>query len=172
MSPTPPAPSGFEHAKELRLSVEGQLADLVQEYSAPIRELECALSRCDGASKGAAFVSEKLALDERIAHRSAVDYDKWLLGTIALRPCRAREHIFARTRLPLKEHGGNGGSDALKHAENRAHGQPSTYRLAEVRLVARQYLDVATAPTENDLDLTHFEHRAGGDPRLGAPIPL
>ena len=57
----------LEHAQQLRLHVEGQLADLVEEQRAAVGVLERALARRDGAGERAALVPEELALDERVA---------------------------------------------------------------------------------------------------------
>ena len=69
----------LEHAQELRLDRERQLADLVEEERAAVRRLERARLRRDGAGERAALVAEQLALEEVLRDRRAVDDAKRLL---------------------------------------------------------------------------------------------
>src|SRR5262249_48092116 len=69
----------LEHAQELRLHVERQLANFVEEDRAPVGKLEGPLSGVDRPGERAAFVAEELALDERVADRAAVDDQEGLL---------------------------------------------------------------------------------------------
>ncbi len=55
----------LEHAEELRLKPEGDLADLVQEEGAPRRQLEAPDLARDGPRERALLVAEEFALDER-----------------------------------------------------------------------------------------------------------
>src|SRR2546422_1109668 len=54
----------LEHAKQLRLEVQRQVTDLVEEERAAVRELEAADPACDGTGEGATLVAEELALQE------------------------------------------------------------------------------------------------------------
>src|SRR5207302_1749368 len=54
----------LEHAQELRLEVERQVADLVQEERAVVRELEAPDPSRDGTGERAPLVAEQLALEE------------------------------------------------------------------------------------------------------------
>ena len=62
----------LQHAQQLGLDVGGQIADLVEEDRAAVRQLETALAHRDRAGKGAALVSEQLALDQRRRQGGAV----------------------------------------------------------------------------------------------------
>ena len=53
----------LEHAQQLGLDAERQLADLVEEDGAAVRRLEEALAVAIGAGEGAAHVAEQLGLD-------------------------------------------------------------------------------------------------------------
>ena len=57
----------LEHAQQLGLQVDGQLADLVQEHRAAVGGLEHALARRHRAGEGAALVTEQLALEQAAA---------------------------------------------------------------------------------------------------------
>ncbi len=55
----------LQHPQQLRLHLERQLADLVEEERAAVGDLEAAERALDGAGEGALLVAEQLALDER-----------------------------------------------------------------------------------------------------------
>ena len=63
----------LQHAQQLRLQLERQLADLVEEHGAAVRQLEAADLAGVRAGEGAALVAEQLALDQRRRQRRAVD---------------------------------------------------------------------------------------------------
>ena len=63
----------LEHAKQLRLEFERQLADLVEKERAAVGELEAAHLRGVRTGERAALTSEELALDQRARQRRAVD---------------------------------------------------------------------------------------------------
>src|SRR5262249_6790199 len=66
----------LEHAKQLGLQLERQLADLVEEDRAAVCQLEASSLRDVRAGEGASFAAEQLALDQRRRQRAAVDHDK------------------------------------------------------------------------------------------------
>src|SRR5207244_2404530 len=73
----------LDHAQELRLKMRRQLADLVQEERAGVREGEDARPRRNGARERAANVTEDLALHQPLGDRGAVEGDE---GAVAPRP--------------------------------------------------------------------------------------
>ena len=79
----------LERAQELRLQLERQLADLVEEERAAVGALEGAGDAGDGAGEGAALVAEELALDQRRRHGAAVDDDERLAARARLARCSA-----------------------------------------------------------------------------------
>src|SRR5207253_6290238 len=66
----------LEHAKQLRLEVQRQVADLVEEEGAAVCELEAADPSRDGTGEGAALVAEELALQEAGGDGGAVELDE------------------------------------------------------------------------------------------------
>src|SRR2546423_1853450 len=68
--------SELEHAQQLRLQLERQLADLVEEQRAAARALERAGAPAIGAGERALLVAEELALDQRRRQRCAVDREE------------------------------------------------------------------------------------------------
>ena len=55
--------AGLQHAQELRLQAQVELADLVEKQRSTVRDLEAAAAAIRGASERPAFVAEKDALD-------------------------------------------------------------------------------------------------------------
>src|SRR5437016_7327285 len=66
----------LQYAKELRLEVERQVADLVQEERALVRELEAPDPSSDGTRERAPFVPEELALEETGGDGGTVELDE------------------------------------------------------------------------------------------------
>jgi hypothetical protein len=66
----------LEHAQELRLKLERQLANLVEKDRAAMCSLERAGATPVGSCKGTAFVAEQLGLDEVFVDGPAVDDDE------------------------------------------------------------------------------------------------
>ena len=66
----------LEHAQQLRLQLQRQLADLVEEHRAAVGALEHAGAPLGGAGERALLVPEQLRLDQRRRHRRAVDHDE------------------------------------------------------------------------------------------------
>src|SRR5581483_9875325 len=95
----------LEHAEQLRLRLEGQLADLVEEERAAVGQLEAADAPRVGPREGALLVPEQLALDERRRERGAVALDERAVPPRAPAVQRAREDALAGPRLSGDEHG-------------------------------------------------------------------
>ncbi len=66
----------LERAQQLGLQRRRELADLVEEHRAAVGDLEPPLLERDGAGEGAFFVTEELALEQRLGQRGAVHGDK------------------------------------------------------------------------------------------------
>ena len=69
----------LERAQQLRLQVERQLAELVEEQRAAVGLLEQAGARHHRAGEAALLVAEQLALDQVRRHRAAVEHDELVL---------------------------------------------------------------------------------------------
>ena len=93
----------LQHAQQLGLQVERQIADLVEEQRAAVRELEASLPRGDRAGERAAGMAEQLAFDQGRRQRRAVDDDERVRAARAARgespartaPCRCRSRRAA-----------------------------------------------------------------------------
>src|SRR5690606_23175923 len=94
----------LERAQELRLQIEGQLPDLVEEDRSPLRRLERADAALARAGERAALVPEELALEQARGDRSAVDDDEGPVGARALLVDRLGDALLAGPGLAGHEH--------------------------------------------------------------------
>src|SRR3990170_7988465 len=62
----------LKHAQELRLQVQGKVADLVEEESPPVGQLKTPLARSYGAGERAFFMAEQFRFEKRFGKRRAV----------------------------------------------------------------------------------------------------
>ena len=112
----------LEHAQQLGLQVDGQLADLVEEHRAAVGRLEHALARRHGARERAALVAEQLALQQVGRHRAAVDDQERLVAARAAVVNRLGGDLLAGAGLALQQDGGLAARRLAEHVEHRLHG--------------------------------------------------
>ncbi len=118
-------------AQELRLELERQLADLVEEHGAAVGGLEGADALAIRAREGAAHVPEELALDEVRRDRAAVDDDERLVGPRPALEDLRRDELLAGAALALDEHVDVARRDLLEEGEELAHGDAGAGERAE-----------------------------------------
>jgi len=87
----------FDHSKELRLELKGELSDFVEEDRPRAGYLEQAPFERSRVGEGARLVAEELALEEGLRDCGAVDGDEWLSRALARRVDSAREQLLAST---------------------------------------------------------------------------
>src|SRR5262249_43045962 len=109
----------LEHAQDLRLQIERELADLVEEDRAARCGFEGALARSDRAGEGAALVTEELAFEKLRGNRAAVDDDERPVAPHALAVDRLRRRFFSGARFTFDEHGRVARRSALEKLEQR-----------------------------------------------------
>ena len=101
----------LQHPKQLDLDFFGQLAHLVQEDRAPVRELESAGPPSDCSGEGAALVPEQFSLDEGRRQCPAVHDDEGLVAAATLPVHGARDELLAGAGFARHQHCGVGGSN-------------------------------------------------------------
>ena len=87
----------LEHAQQLHLQRQRQLADLVEEERAAVGRLEETRLVADGAGEGALHVAEELGLEQVLRDRRAVDRDEGARSARSLSAWIAR----ATSSLPV-----------------------------------------------------------------------
>ena len=113
-------PALLEHAQELGLQAERQLADLVEEQRAAVGHLEAAGLLFGRAGERALLVAEQLALDQRLGERGAVDGDARTLRAARRAVDRARDHLLAGAGLAAEQDRRVARADALDELDARA----------------------------------------------------
>jgi hypothetical protein len=111
----------LEHAQELGLKLSRQLAELVQEERAVVRQLEKPGARVRCAGEGASFVSEELAFDQGRSDGPAIEDDVRVVGSRARAMNGVRHDVFAGSRFALDEEGDFRGSNPRQIRHERAH---------------------------------------------------
>ena len=170
LAPPPHAaePSGLQHPQQLRLQIEGQLADLVEDQRAPRGFLEPTRAARPGAGEGAPLVAKQLAFCQLPRQRAAVHRDERTLRVGAELVQRAGEQLLAGSALSAEEHRHAGGGDQPGARDCRPQRRVFTDDGRERR---RRLVSSAHAPSCR-------RARAGGcdaledmGNRLGAPTP-
>src|SRR6266403_5419531 len=95
----------LQHTEELRLQLEGDLADLVEEQRAAVRELEASDPLCDRAGECAALVTEQLALEQGRWDGRAIELDERAPAATAGVVNCARNQLLPGSGLPEDENG-------------------------------------------------------------------
>ena len=102
---------GLDGAEQLHLHGGGDLADLVQEQHALVRDLEQAGLAHDRAGERALLVAEQLALQQAFRHGGAVDGDEGLRGARARGVDGPGDQLLAGAAFALDEDGQVGARD-------------------------------------------------------------
>ena len=95
----------LQHAQQLGLDRQRQLAHLVEKQAAAIGQLELAAALAHGPGKGATHMTEQLALHQRIGQRRTVDTDQRALRTWRSRVDRLSHQLLANPGLASDQHG-------------------------------------------------------------------
>ena len=132
----------FEHAEELRLQLDGNLADFVEEERPAVGQLPGSEAPLLGAGEGSALVTEHLALDERGGNGRAVDGDERLVAARAELMDGAGHHLLAGAALAGDHHAGLGRS----HLLHQLHRAPHRGRVAHQPDAG---IDLAQAPAQD-----------------------
>ena len=111
----------LQHAQQLGLHDERQLADLVEEERATARGLDAPRTGPIGPGERAALMAEELALQQLALEHSAVDGDEGLLAARALLVDRARHDLLAGARFAEQQHGGRAWCNALHRLGHAGH---------------------------------------------------
>ncbi len=121
----------LEDPQELRLQVQGELADLVEEDRPAVRPLEGALSILVRAGEGTPLVTEELRLDEVPAERPTIDDHEGAGRATARVVERAGGEVLAGAGLAVDEHAQLGRRDALEDPEDAPHDGALAHQTAE-----------------------------------------
>ena len=112
----------LQHAKQLGLDRQGELADLIEERGASVRCFEQTGLLAQGPPECAWLVTEELALDDRGRQRGAID---WKKRAWAARSGRLMNRLWRRFSFPTpvspRRAPSAAGCDALDHLIESSH---------------------------------------------------
>jgi hypothetical protein len=139
----------LEHPQQLDLRREVDVADLVEEQRAALRQLEPPLLARLRARERALLVPEELRLDQRVRQRRAADLEKRLLGARGAVMDGVGDELLARPRFAADGHRGVGPRHPrdllvhLAHRPARADDAREVVALAEFLAQVRVLVDQA-----------------------------
>ena len=114
-APEPLELARLQHAQQLRLHIQRQFADLVEEEGRAVRDLEAADLARQGAGEGALLPAEQFAFHEPGRQRGAVDLDHHVAAARAEPVDGLGDEFLAGAGLAAHEHRGVRGRDLLHH---------------------------------------------------------
>src|SRR5439155_994512 len=174
----------LERPEELRLEVQAQRADLVQEDRAAVSQLEFAELPGVGARERPLLVAEQLGLDQRVGNGGDVHGDEGLVAALAPAVDRARDQLLARPALARDQHGRRRVGEprnqlidlhhlgVAPHQALEARARPGLGRVARQRRAQTQHLTLERALLERALgkqeDIVDVEGL--GEVVVGAPL--
>ena len=132
----------LQDAQQLRLELERNVADLVEEERSAVGELEPADLLRDRAGERAALVAEELALEKPGGNRGAVHFDERprLAGRQLVD--RPGDELLTRSGLAANQHGRRSRADGLDLREDGLQRRRLADDLFEVVLAAQLVLEV------------------------------
>src|SRR5438876_2269562 len=143
----------LEHPQQLRLQLERDVADLVEEERSAVGQLETADPLRDGPGESAALVAEELALEQPRRDGGAVDLDERPPSAPAQVVKGAGDQLLAGARLAADEHGRVGRRDRLRLVQHAFQRRGLTDDVLEVVLGADLVLEVDLLRGELVLEL-------------------
>ena len=111
----------LQDPQHLDLKLGTHVPDLVEKDRPAVGQFELARRVGNGARKGAAAVAEKLALEQALGGRSAVDRHEGLAAAWRALVDQAREHALARPGLPVQQNRGVADGGLLHDAQDALH---------------------------------------------------
>src|SRR5262249_22974911 len=108
----------LQDAEKLRLKIEREVTDLVEEDRSVRGELEASGPIARGARERAAYMPEELALEHLAGDGAAVHLDERAVRASAAPVDLARDELLAGARFAEDEHAGVGRSDEIDLRED------------------------------------------------------
>ena len=151
----------LQHAQQLHLGGERDVADLVEEDGAAVGGVEEALLVALRAGEGALHVAEELRLEERLGEGAAVQGHEGMALARAAGVEGAGHQLLAGAALAGDEHRGGAVGHRVDHPRHLAHGRGVAHQpLARDALALAQGALQLPVAIEERLALGRLGHRA------------
>ena len=112
----------LDRAQQLRLQIQSQVANFVEEERAAVGPLELADLLAHGAGERALLVAEQHRLDELLRDRREVHGDERAIGRLALAMQAPREELLAGAALAQDQDGRRKARHATDEVDDFVHG--------------------------------------------------
>src|SRR5439155_21400494 len=123
----------LDRAQDLRLKVDRELADFVEQDRSTRGRLERASPRGRCPGECTSLVDEELALEKGRGKRAAIDDHERSILSPPLPMTGLGGSFFSRTRFALDENGGFARRGSSQKSEERVHGLGPAHHAAELR---------------------------------------
>ena len=143
--------AGLQHAQQLGLALQREIADLVEEQRAAVGRLETSLAHFGRARVGAGFGAEQLGLHQILRQRADVDLDERTAAHARVRLDDRRQHFLAGAVRPGDEHGHVGGGNVRGLRDHIAHRLALEHEPAQVELLRQRGARLGTTPRRSIL---------------------
>ena len=110
----------LQHAQQLRLQRQRNVADFVEKDRPAFRHLEFSRTRFDPGGD-AALDAEEFRLQQRLRQRGAIDRDERSVFARRVAVNETRHHLFASSRLAANQHAGLRIGDARDEIDDALH---------------------------------------------------
>ena len=111
----------LQHAQQLGLQREGQVADLIDEDRAVVRFFKSSAAALVCAGECAAFVAEQFGVDQCVWERANRKSHKRFICARAQAVDGISNHLLARAAFTCDQHGGLHASDLVNHVVHAGH---------------------------------------------------
>ena len=170
----------LQHAQQLDLRREVDVADLIEKQRAALREFEAPFLARLGAGERPLLVAEEFRLDQAVGQRRAADLDERLLGAQRAVVDRVGDQFLARARFAADQRGGVGAGHLRDLLEDLPHRTAAADQVREV-VAFTQFLpqvrvlvdQVALVFLDQTMDLHRLrDHRRDNAEKLGAAVEV
>src|SRR5579863_10221550 len=126
----------LQDAQKLRLKLERDFSDLIEEDRPAMGQLKASYSLADRAREGAFFMAEKLALQQSRGNGCAIQFHEGIRFSRAEIVHGSSNQFLARARLAIDQHSGVGRRDGLNLSQNKLQSLAVSDDVLEMKLAA------------------------------------
>lgn len=136
--------NGFllKDAEQFYLGGRGDVADFVEKDSSSVGDLKSAFSHGKGSGKRALFVTEQLALDDRLRKRGTVEFHECGVSPVAGLMDRMGGELFSGSTFAAQQDSGVAGCDLFDMPVDHAHGTTVANHVTRLEVIGDMLLEL------------------------------